>query len=134
MKASCFLSGAFSQEPSLVVPEAQRWGRYEANVGPLPGVTGSFRQRQVDSASWTPLHLPITAAAGWKTNSHLADCFHHCQASRPTEPFGKVNRKLSSQIKNAQNYQPQVTTLFLQKEESMTVKKHICNQVSQKSQ
>ena len=70
----------------------------------------------MDTARWTPLHLPVSAAAGWKTNSHPADCFHRCQASRPTEPFGKVNRKLSSQIKNAPNDQSQVTTLLLQKE------------------
>lgn len=101
---------------------------------PPPGITESSRQRQVDTARWTPLHWPVSAAAGWKTNSHPADCFHCCQASRPTEPFGKVNRKLSSQIKDAPNYQSQVTTLLLQTEESMTVKKHICNQVPQKSQ
>lgn len=65
-------------------------------------------------------HLPITATPGWKTNSHLADCFHHSQASRPAEPFGKeMDRKLSLQTENPQNDQPQVTTLLLQmKEES----------------
>lgn len=43
-------------------------------------------------------HLTVKAAAGWKTNSHLADYFQGCEASRPAEAFGKAaHRKLSSQ-------------------------------------
>lgn len=56
--------------------------------------------------------------SGRGTVSHcvLTACFHHSQASRPAEPFGEeVDRKLSSQAENPQNYQPQVTTLLLQK-------------------
>lgn len=100
-------------------------------VGPLPGVaTGSSGQQQ-NSGSWTPSTLAHYCCPGWKTNSHLADCFHHRQASGPAEPFGKVDRRLRSQTEN-QNYQPQVTTLLLQmKEEFMAERKHICNQVSQ---
>ena len=79
---------------------------------PPPGIPESSRQRQVDTARWTPLHLPVSAAAGWKTNSHPADCFHCCQASRPTEPFGKVNRKLSSQIQMPQTTSPRLQPSF----------------------
>ena len=116
-----------------MVPEAQRWGR--------PGATQASTRhyRKLSPAAGGHCALDPSALACFcccwlEDKHHPADCFHRCQASRPTEPFGKVNRKLSSQIKDAPNYQSQVTTLFLQTEESMTVKKHICNQVPQKSQ
>lgn len=42
-------------------------GQAWSHVAPLPGVTDSCRQRQVNSQSWIPFHICLFAAAGWKT-------------------------------------------------------------------
>lgn len=137
--AHCGQSGAGIERLLLSIRRPPSWflrprgGAGLKPAGPLPGVaTGSSGQQQENSGSWTPSTLAHYCCPGWKTNSHLADCFHHRQASGPAEPFGKeVDRRLRWQTEN-QNYQPQVTTLLLQmKEEFMAERKHICNQVSQ---
>lgn len=88
-----------SPGPPLGAPQAQRWSSrsHAASAGATESSSSAGRLWRLD-----PLH---TALAG-KASSHLADCSHHCQACRPEEPFGKVNRKLGSQTKNPPNSQP----------------------------
>lgn len=62
-----------------------------AGLNPRRPSTRCYRsssQQQVNSGRWAPLHtcLLLLLLLG---DSHPADWFHHCQASRPAEPFGK---------------------------------------------
>lgn len=89
-------------------------GQVQSHALPPPRAYPKLEEGQVNSWSWTLLHTYYCWLEGKQSF-----CWLHsdCQASRPAEPFRKeVHRKLSSQNKKPQNYQPQIKILLLQKE------------------